>query len=73
MFRIYDAAVVNRVDETRSIEATDQRLEQILTIVDALADRVSDTGASVQVPRRVVSGWQRERKASTIQSSSAAV
>lgn len=27
----------------------DQRLEQILTIVDALADRVSDTGASVQV------------------------
>ena len=28
----------------------DQRLEQILTIVDVLADRLSDTGASVQVP-----------------------
>lgn len=26
----------------------DQRLDQILTIVDALADKVSDTGASVQ-------------------------
>lgn len=50
----------------------DQRLEQILTIVDALADRVSDTGASVQVPR-VVSGWQWERKSSTIQTSSEAV
>ena len=29
----------------------DQRLEQILTIVDALADKVSDTGASVQALR----------------------
>lgn len=32
----------------RRLEEQDQRLEQILTIVDALADRVSDTGASVQ-------------------------
>ena len=36
----------------------DQRLEQILTIVDALADRVSDTGASVQVGMRGYINWQ---------------
>lgn len=41
-------ADIGRLDHTDRFEEQDQRLEQILTIVDALADKVSDTGASVQ-------------------------
>ena len=39
-----DMMCIRRVRKGRQ----DQRLDQILTIVDALADKVSDTGASVQ-------------------------